>query len=143
MILAAQRMDHVSEDGIRQLVDAFYTKVRADSELGPIFEHKIKDNWPHHLEKMYAFWSSVMLTTGRYKGNPFAAHLKHPLTPAMFERWLALWGETVDEMFAPEIAVQFRAKAQRIAESLQLGMFFRPGAPSGLPIRRTPPATTP
>ena len=44
MILAAQRMDHVSEDGIRQQVDAFYTKVRADSELGPIVERKIKDN---------------------------------------------------------------------------------------------------
>jgi len=24
---------------------------------------------------MYAFWSSVMLTTGRYKGNPVVKHL--------------------------------------------------------------------
>jgi hemoglobin len=132
----------LDEAALPGLVDRFYARVRQDPEIGPVFNVAIED-WDVHLEKLAAFWSSVMLTTGRYKGNPFAAHLKHPLTPAMFERWLALWGETVDEMFAPEIAVQFRAKAQRIAESLQLGMFFRPGAPSGLPIRRTPPATTP
>jgi hemoglobin len=132
----------LDEAALPGLVDRFYARVRQDPEIGPVFNAAIED-WDVHLEKLAAFWSSVMLTTGRYKGNPFAAHLKHPLTPAMFERWLALWGETVDEMFAPEIAVQFRAKAQRIAESLQLGMFFRPGAPSGLPIRRTPPATTP
>jgi hemoglobin len=132
----------LDEAALPGLVDRFYARVRQDPEIGPVFNAAIED-WDVHLEKLAAFWSSVMLTTGRYKGNPFAAHLKHPLTPAMFERWLALWGETVDEMFAPEIAVQFRAKAQRIAESLQLGMFFRPGAPSGLPIRRTPPETTP
>ena len=75
MTLVSDKMDHVTEDGIRQLVNAFYTKVRVDSELGPVFENKIKDNWPHHLEKMYAFWSSVMLTTGRYKGNPMMKHM--------------------------------------------------------------------
>jgi len=132
----------LDEAALPGLVDRFYARVRQDPEIGPVFNAAIED-WDVHLEKLAAFWSSVMLTTGRYKGNPFAAHLKHPLTPAMFERWLALWGETVDEMFAPEIAVQFRAKAQRIAESLQLGMFFRPAAPSGLTIKRTPPATTP
>ena len=25
---------------------------------------------------MYAFWSSVMLTSGRYKGNPTSTHRK-------------------------------------------------------------------
>ena len=70
MTLVSDKMDHVTEDGIRQLVDAFYTKVRVDSELGPVFENKIKDNWHHHLEKMYAFWSSVMLTTRPLQGQP-------------------------------------------------------------------------
>ena len=78
MIAAAGRPDDVSEDGIRQLVDAFYVKVRADPELAPIFAHAIPGDWKPHLTKMYAFWSSVMLTTGRYKGNPVAKHLVIP-----------------------------------------------------------------
>jgi hemoglobin len=130
----------IDEAVLPDLVDRFYARVRQDPEIGPVFNAAIKD-WDVHLEKLAAFWSSVMLTSGRYKGNPFAAHVKHPLTPAMFERWLALWGQTVDEMFEPAVAAQFRAKAQRIAESLQLGMFFRPGMSSGLPLRRTPPET--
>jgi hemoglobin len=130
----------IDEAVLPDLVDRFYARVRQDPEIGPVFNAAIED-WDVHLEKLAAFWSSVMLTSGRYKGNPFAAHVKHPLTPAMFERWLALWGQTVDEMFEPVVAAQFRAKAQRIAESLQLGMFFRPGMSSGLPLRRTPPET--
>jgi hemoglobin len=130
----------IDEAVLPDLVDRFYARVRQDPEIGPVFNAAIED-WDVHLEKLAAFWSSVMLTSGRYKGNPFAAHVKHPLTPAMFERWLALWGQTVDEMFEPAVAAQFRAKAQRIAESLQLGMFFRPGMSSGLPLRRTPPET--
>ena len=67
----------VTESAIKLLVDAFYTRVRRDAVLGPIFSRAIaNDAWPAHLEKMYAFWSSVMLTSGRYKGNPLAVHLK-------------------------------------------------------------------
>ena len=68
-----------------------------------------------------------MLTTGRYKGNPMAAHMKHPIEPAFFERWLALWRETAGELFAPVVAERFRDKAERIAESLKFALFYRPG----------------
>jgi hemoglobin len=130
MTLASEKMDHVSEDGIRQLVDAFYTKVRADSELGPIFEHKIKDNWPPHLEKMYAFWSSVMLTTGRYKGNPMMKHMVIPgLKPELFTQWLALFDQTCGELYDEPIRAAFMEKAERIAESLKIGVFYRPDRP--------------
>jgi len=70
MISSAEKINHISEDSIRQLVDAFYVKVRLDPELAPIFADAIPGDWQPHLSKMYAFWSSVMLTTGRYKGNP-------------------------------------------------------------------------
>ena len=65
MICCGAERDRVSEDGIRQLVDAFYVKVQADPELGPIFARAIPGDWQPHLNKMYAFWSSVMLTSGR------------------------------------------------------------------------------
>ncbi|MCG2839852.1 group III truncated hemoglobin [Sandaracinobacter sp. RS1-74] len=116
----------MDEDGLRRLVHAFYARVRADAELGPIFNDAVHD-WPEHLQTLSDFWSSVMLTTGRYKGRPMPAHLKHRdrITPELFGRWLRLWAETSDELMQPEVAAALQAKAARIAESLQMGLFFR------------------
>ena len=129
----------IDEAGLRQLVAAFYGRVRADAELGPIFNDAI-DDWPEHLDKLAAFWSSVMLTSGRYKGQPVPAHMKHGgrITPALFDRWLGLWKQTTDELMAPDAAAALQAKAARIAESLQLALFFRLAdgqRPSLCPVR--------
>jgi hemoglobin len=127
---SAVKFKHVSEYGIRQLVDAFYAKVRLDPELAPIFERAIPGDWQPHLTKMYAFWSSVMLTTGRYKGNPVVKHLVIPgIRPQLFERWLTLFDETCRELFEDAVSEEFRSKAERIAESLKLALFYRPGRP--------------
>ncbi|HEY3791329.1 MAG TPA: group III truncated hemoglobin [Bradyrhizobium sp.] len=130
MISGAAKLDHVSEDSIRRLVDGFYAKVRRDPELAPIFLRAIPGDWGPHLAKMYAFWSSVMLTTGRYKGNPVVKHLAIPgIQPALFKRWLALFNETSAELFDDAVSAEFQAKAARIAESLQLALFYRPDRP--------------
>jgi len=115
----------VTEEDIGRLVPQFYAKVRADAVLGPIFNGAI-DDWPHHLGKLEDFWSSVMLTSGRYKGQPMVAHLQHAehMTPANFARWLALWAAVTEETLGPEAAAAFQEKAGRIAESLQLGAQF-------------------
>ena len=119
--------DNITELAIAALVERFYSKARRDPMIGPVFIAAVAD-WDAHLNTLRDFWSSVMLTTGRYKGNPMAAHVKHPIEPAFFDRWLALWRETAAELFAPPIADRFRDKAERIAESLKLALFFRPGA---------------
>jgi hemoglobin len=118
----------IDEDGLRRLVHEFYGRVRRDEALAPVFEAVI-DDWPHHLEKLADFWSSVMLTTGRYKGNPMMQHVKHKarITPELFTRWLALWDETTADMMPAEAAKALQAKAARIAESLQLALFFKLG----------------
>ncbi|MGF7171247.1 hemoglobin [Sphingobium xanthum] len=120
------RLLQLNDDGLARLVDAFYARVRADASLGPVFNDAIGD-WPEHLEKLAAFWSSVMLTSGRYKGQPVPAHMKHKsrITPALFDRWLALWARTTDELMVPEAAAALQDRAARIAQSLQLAMFFR------------------
>jgi hemoglobin len=129
MMCTMEKLNSISEDSICQLVDAFYSKVRVDKELGPIFEAAIHD-WPTHLEKMYAFWSSVMLTTGRYKGNPLIKHMVLPgITPELFNQWLKLFDQTCKELFDDDISAAFRVKAERIAESLKLGIFYRPDRP--------------
>lgn len=115
----------MTEEQLGTLVHRFYAKVRGDAELGPVFNGTVHD-WPEHLEKLSAFWSSVMLTTGQYKGNPMAAHLqqKSAIAPSMFDRWLELWRETAAEVLDERGAAAVIAKAERIAESLQIGMFF-------------------
>jgi hemoglobin len=132
----------VTEADLERVVPAFYARVREDALIGPVFNDAIHD-WPEHLEKLVAFWSSVMLTTGRYKGSPMAAHLKHleRLTPAMFERWLELWAETTDAMLGGEKAEALQFKAGRIAESLKLALWFRlPGAAPARPAPVNTPA---
>jgi hemoglobin len=118
----------ITEDSLHELVDTFYARVRQDELIGPLFNEAVHD-WPEHLERLQAFWSSVMLTSGRYKGRPLPAHLQHAdrINGHSFERWLAIWDETTNEMFAPTAAAALQEKAARIAESLQLGIRFASG----------------
>lgn len=109
--------DKVSEDGIVALVDTFYGKIRKDPELGPIFEEAIGEDWQPHLTKMYDFWSSIMLTTGRYKGRPLPAHVRLPIEPRHFGLWLELFTETTEELFDTDTAHAFQVKAHQIAGS--------------------------
>jgi len=115
----------ITEADIDRLVPAFYARVRQDAVLGPIFDSAIED-WPRHLEKLKAFWSSVMLTTGRYKSQPMVAHVRHEphMRPENFARWLSLWTQTSAELLSPNVAAAVQEKADRIAESLQLGVQF-------------------
>ncbi len=117
------RSEEVDEEGLARLVARFYAAVRADDLIGPVFNDAI-DDWPEHLDKLAAFWSSLMLTSGRYKGAPMAAHLKHGgrITPAMFERWLALWREATDAEMPPSIAASMQFKAERIAQNFKLAL---------------------
>ena len=122
----AGEIEGVDEEGLARLVNRFYAAVRADALIGPVFNDAI-DDWPEHLEKLAAFWSSLMLTSGRYKGMPMAAHLKHRarITPQMFDRWLALWCETTEAEMPPAVANSMQAKAARIAESFKLALGSR------------------
>lgn len=133
----------ITEENLRQLVDAFYAKVRLDPLIGPVFNDAITD-WAEHLDKLQAFWSSVMLTSGRYKGRPLPAHIKHAgrIDERSFKRWLALWKETTEELLDQESAAELQEKAGRIAESLMLGIRFSrdPEAALGPTVCRHAPA---
>ena len=119
------KFDGISEESLKVLVDTFYAKVREDALIGPVFNRAI-DDWPEHLDKLHAFWSSVMLTSGRYKGRPLPAHVRHAdsISAASFERWLGLWRETTKELLDSASAAALHDKAERIAESLSLGIDF-------------------
>jgi len=96
------QFDDITEPAIAVLVDRFYAKVRQDTVIGPVFNQAVSD-WDEHLRTLCAFWSSVMLTSGRYKGNPMAVHMRQPLEPAFFSHWLDLWRQTAGEIFAANL----------------------------------------
>jgi hemoglobin len=118
----------IDAEMIHALVHGFYDRVRTDPEIGPIFNRVIGADWDTHLAKMCDFWSSVMLMSGRYKGNPMIAHMRLKAVRAEhFERWIGLFRATARDLCPPEIAELFIGRAENIARSLQLGMFFRAG----------------
>jgi hemoglobin len=119
----------VSEAMIYELVHAFYAKIRNDPALGPIFQRVIAQaDWPSHLAKMCAFWSSVMLMSGRFKGSPMQAHVQiGELQPAHFARWLELFEQAAREVCPPEAAGVFIEKSRTIARSLQMGVLLARG----------------
>ena len=108
----------ITEAEIASLVDHFYAKVRVDPEIGPVFNDAVQ-NWDAHLALLKDFWSTVMLTTGRYKGNPLLAHFRLPIEERYFARWLKLFSETANEVMPPSQATSILHKADLIARNMK------------------------
>ena len=117
----------VDEAFISTLVDSFYTRIRRDERLGPIFNNAIHD-WDAHMPTMKAFWASVALSTGQYSGKPVPSHMKlKGIEKTDFQIWLGLFHKTLEDIAPSEAAITyFMQRADRIAASLQLAMFGLP-----------------
>lgn len=111
----------IDESMIEQLVRAFYARIRDDELLGPIFEARILD-WEPHLQRMCAFWGSVVLSTGTYRGQPMRMHLPLPVDAGHFDRWLDVFEGTARGLFDDQVAQYFIEPARRIATSIESGI---------------------
>ncbi|MBD3624135.1 MAG: group III truncated hemoglobin [Rhodobacteraceae bacterium] len=111
----------LDDAALRELVHAFYGKIRKDPVLGPIFAERITD-WPPHLDRLTTFWSSVALMTGRSHCAPVPKHVRLPGDWTHFERWLALFRETAQELCSPAGAAHVVERAERIARSLSFAV---------------------
>jgi len=118
-----ERLDITDRRDVARLVNIFYDRVRVDDLLGPIFDDIAHVDWPTHLPLMYDFWESVLFGTATFKGAPLQAHRalarRTPLTSDGFDRWIALFHQTVDDLFAGTIANRAKQSASRIALVLQ------------------------
>jgi hemoglobin len=113
----------ITEDMIHDVVHTFYATIRTDPALGPIFKRVIGDNWDSHLAKMCDFWSSVLLMTGRFEGNPMAKHVAvGGIRPTHFARWLHLFRQTAEKLCPPPAAEMFVMRSEMIATALQRGI---------------------
>lgn len=105
-----------SPERIDALVLAFYERVRPEPVLGPWFADV---DWPHHTPRIQAFWKGLLLGLPGYTGEPMSAHIalhrRLPLSTAQFDRWVALWTDTVRARHAGPKADEAIARAVSIA----------------------------
>ena len=116
-----RRTTGIDDTMIEKLVREFYLRVQADPMLGPVFDAHIKD-WEPHLQRMFAFWSSVALMSGVYHGRPMEVHMRLPVDSRHFDSWLTIFAETAGDVCPPAAARHFVDRAQAIAQSLEMGI---------------------
>jgi len=111
----------ITVQDIRRMVETFYGRVQSHSILGPYFAQYIEqDAWPEHLDRMTRFWSSTLLASREYYGNPLQVHAVLPdLRRGHFPIWLALFQEVLSEIFPLQTAMQIMDKAERMGRRLQ------------------------
>lgn len=107
-------------DDIKLLVNNFYDKVRDDNFLAPIFNAQIQERWPQHLETMYTFWQTVLLSEHTYYNSPFPPHAKLPVSHAHFGQWLTLFTQTIEELFNGEKADEALWRAKKMAQMFEM-----------------------
>jgi hemoglobin len=129
----------IDEALIERLIRAFYADIRADPMLSPIFAAVIED-WEPHLAQMFAFWSSVMLMSGLYHGQPMQKHFPLPIGGVHFDRWLELFERAARRECPPAAADAFIERANAIGQSLELGIAAQRGQLLGLDERLAVPA---
>jgi len=112
--LGKMKTDIEQPSDIQKLVNEFYANVRKDPVIGDIFIERITD-WSAHLAKMYRFWETVLLEVHSYSGSPFPPHAQMSLTATHFDRWLAIWKETVNMYFEGEKAKEAKWRGEAMA----------------------------
>jgi len=107
--------DILNQDDIKKMVDSFYTKIREDELLGPIFSQRIEDRWGKHLTTMYSFWENLLFGNNTYHGRPFPPHITLPIGLEHFERWLLIFNTNLDELFSGTKTDEAKTRAASIA----------------------------
>tara|TARA_R110002126_G_scaffold34352_9_gene106409 strand:+ start:884 stop:1291 length:408 start_codon:yes stop_codon:yes gene_type:complete len=126
------KTDITTLDDIKLLVDNFYSTVQKDTFIGPIFNEKIGNRWPEHLEKMYRFWQTILLEVHSYSGSPFPPHKHLPVDKEHFDRWMEIFVATVNTLFEGPIADEAKMRAKNMAEMFNYKInYFRHASQNG------------
>lgn len=121
---------------IENVVASFYSKVRTDQVLGPIFAIHVSD-WPAHETKISNFWGNAILNERNYDGNPMQAHIAAKnVKPDHFERWLALFDGVLADQLPKDVAGAWSYLAHRIGRGLSLGLSYNTGPNGDVPRLR-------
>ena len=118
---------------VERLVRAFYAKAMSDPVIGWLFTDVARLDLEAHVPQIASFWETVLLGAKSYGGTPFEPHArlhaKANLRAGHFGRWLALWNETVDELFEGPTAALAKAHALRVAQAFHARLQSHPAPP--------------
>lgn len=118
--------DSITEQQVSDLVDAFYDKIRQHPRLSMLFAGGMSMDWPEHLDRMKAFWRSMLMQTREYGGKPIPTHAKlEGLEPEDFADWLTLFRETARSLCPEDAANLYINRAETIARTLQMAVFLQ------------------
>jgi hemoglobin len=116
---ATERRDLDDRAQVHDLVVAFYREIVFDDLLGPIFEEVAEVDWTTHIPTLVDFWCRVLLGEPGYDGYVLGAHQVvndlERFRPAHFDRWFALWVDSVDSRWAGPHAERAKAHAAHMA----------------------------
>lgn len=126
--------DITTEADVKLLVDSFYDKVNQDALLSPVFNDHAKVNWEQHMPVMYRFWSSILLGTASYNGQPFVKHAFLPVDQAHFSQWLLLFYNTITEHFQGPNAEEAKLRAANIGRIFLNKIRLVQGQGGGIPV---------
>ena len=108
--------DIESKEDITRLVEQFYDKVLNDNLIRSFFNGI---DFEHHLPKMIHFWSFVLLNEPGYTNDVTKTHINMAIKKEHFDRWIELFNETVNELFAGEKAELAKQRAFLIRWTLE------------------------
>lgn len=116
-----------TREDVSLLVNTFYSKVRKDNLLGPIFNGIITD-WKTHLELLTDFWETNLFFERKYFGNPLHTHIEvdkkcgNTINELHFGTWINLWLETINELFEGETAQIAITRARNMGTFMHLNI---------------------
>ncbi|WP_228831176.1 group III truncated hemoglobin [Nocardia elegans] len=122
MTVPAGRADLTTREDIDALLRDFYGRALTDELLAEPFTELREAGLESHLPVMCDFWETVLFGTKSYRRSALAVHLRlhehYPLTAAHFQRWLALWIETVEQRHSGPFAARAVLQAGRMARAM-------------------------
>jgi len=123
-------VDIQNREHLYLLVSTFYSRIKTNELLGPIFTAAIpEDEWNQHMEKITEFWNSAVFGSMTYRGNPAMKHVQvdksndFSVTQNHFKVWLDNWNSVVDENFSGAVAENVKMRARKMATGLYIGMW--------------------
>ena len=117
-------MDIHNRGDIVVLLEDFYRKAFADPLIGHFFTEVVPLNLETHIPQIADFWESVIFSTRGYRKNVMEIHQHiHALSAIKKEhldRWVALFSQTVDQLYEGPNATLIKQRARSVATMMEI-----------------------
>lgn len=116
--------DLETRNDIKQLMMDFYSRLLEEPSFKVIFFDIAQVEILDHLELMIDFWEFTLFNKGSYQKNIITKHLEihmeHSLSKDLFEKWLIIFNNTIDNLYKGSNATEAKNRAFSIATVIKL-----------------------